>query len=188
MSEEHFHELVLYLDDIQYLFTEPEPDSDMYVSGIDYLYSEIKIYTRHDRFAVTIALPQEKMREDLGERTREKIKRYCHFKIRENEKDLLAQRHERSNALKVGLFVLVVGLVLAGIFTFIGQSGINTILAAICVIIGQGFVIAGWVAMWQPAELLLYDWWPYRRDIRIYEQIADANIVIKAGEPASAGK
>jgi hypothetical protein len=72
----------------------------------------------------------------------------------------------------------VVCLVLATTLTLAAKSGINYILAALLAIVGQGFVIAGWVAMWQPAEILLYDWWPFRRDMRIYHQIADADIVI----------
>ena len=43
---------------------------------------------------------------------------------------------------------------------------------------------AGWVALWMPAEYFLYDGWPFQQDIRIYNQIADANLVIRerAGE------
>ena len=27
----------------------------------------------------------------------------------------------------------------------------------------EGLIIAGWVAMWRPMEIYLYDWWPLRR-------------------------
>ena len=27
-------------------------------------------------------------------------------------------------------------------------------------ILREGLVITGWVAMWRPIEVLLYDWWP----------------------------
>lgn len=186
MSKEQLHEMTLHLDDIQDIFADPEPGSDRYVSGIDYLYSEIKTHSPREKFKVTIVLPQEKITEALVEKTREKVKRYCRFKIEENQKELIAQRHERSYALWVGLTVLVVGLVLAGILTLIARSiepsGINLLLAVLLAIAGQGFVVAGWVAMWQPVELILYDWWPFRRDIRIYKQIADADIVIREGE------
>jgi hypothetical protein len=48
-------------------------------------------------------------------------------------------------------------------------------------LISGGFVIAGWVALWVPLELLLYDWWPLMRDRRLYRLIAGMEITI---EPA----
>ena len=184
MSKDLFHEITLHLDDIQYLFADPEPDSEMFVSGMDSLHSDIRASLRREKFKVTITivLPQGKITEGLVDKTREKIKRYCQFKIEENHKELIALRHEGNNALLVGITVLVVCLALAGILTITAQSGsesgMNTILAFMLAIVGQSFLIAGWVAMWQPAEILLYDWWPFRQDIRIYKHIADADIVI----------
>jgi hypothetical protein len=179
MSKDLFHEITLHLDDIQYLFADPEPGSEMFVSGMDYLYSDIKTFSRRENFRIAIVLPQEKITEGLMDKTREKMKRYCQFKIEENEKELIALRHEGFNALRVGITALVVCLALAAALTLAAKSGINNILAGLLAIVGQSFVIAGWVAMWQPAEILLYDWWPFRRDIRIYHQIADADIVIR---------
>ncbi|EAU54873.1 hypothetical protein [Mariprofundus ferrooxydans] len=36
---------------------------------------------------------------------------------------------------------------------------------------GEGLLICGWVAMWRPIQIYLYDWWPIRRMRRIYEKI-----------------
>lgn len=179
MSKDLFHEITLHLDDIQYLFADPEPDSEMFVSGMDYLHSEIKTYSRREKFKVTIVLPQEKVTGGLVDRTREKMKRYCRFKVEENHRELLALRHQGYASLWVGITALVICLVLAAALTLAAKSGINNVLAALLAIAGQGFVVAGWVAMWQPAEILLYDWWPFRQDIRIYNQIADADVVIR---------
>jgi uncharacterized membrane protein len=30
-------------------------------------------------------------------------------------------------------------------------------------VIREGFLIGGWVAMWRPIEVFLYDWWPNPR-------------------------
>ncbi|HYT33876.1 MAG TPA: hypothetical protein VEL69_02480 [Ktedonobacteraceae bacterium] len=183
MSKEQFHELTLHLDDIQDLFADPEPGSDRYVSGMDYLYSEVRISPRHEKFKVTIELPPEKIAEGLLERTRAKIKRYCQFKVEQSHKELIALHHEGVSTLWKGLIVLVVCLTLAVIITLISQSGINKILEAALQVLGTLFVLsAGWVALWEPAENFLYLGWPLRRDIRIYNQIADADFVIRESE------
>lgn len=35
-----------------------------------------------------------------------------------------------------------------------------------------GLQIAGWVAMWRPLEIFLYDWWPIRSDRLLMERLA----------------
>ena len=32
--------------------------------------------------------------------------------------------------------------------------------------------IAGWVAMWRPMEIFLYDWWPIRAEARLADRLA----------------
>lgn len=39
-------------------------------------------------------------------------------------------------------------------------------------ILKEGLVILGWVAMWRPAEMLFYDWWPLREKRLYLEKIA----------------
>jgi len=181
VSKEQLHEMTLHLDDIQDLFADPEPGTDRYVSGMDYLYGEVRIYPRHEKFKVTIELPQEKITEGLLERTRAKIKRYCQFKAEQSHKELVVLRHQGVDALKTSIVVLVPSLVVGVICTLLSQAGINNILEALFIIIAAASVLgAGWVALWMPAEYFLYDGWPYKHEMRIYHQIADADFVIRA--------
>ncbi|HEY6408429.1 MAG TPA: hypothetical protein VIY29_13255 [Ktedonobacteraceae bacterium] len=185
MSKEQLHEVTLHLDDIQDLFADPEAGSDRYVSGMDYLYSEVRVHTRHDKVKVTIELPKAKITEGLLEKTREKIKRYCQFKAEQSHKELIVLRHQGVAALKRSIVVGVICLVLAVISTLISQSGMNNILEALFIVIATLLVLsAGWVALWMPAEIFLYDGWPFQQDMRIYHQIANADLVIRerAGE------
>lgn len=32
--------------------------------------------------------------------------------------------------------------------------------------------IIGWVALWRPAEIFLFDWWPLRDDLKLFERLA----------------
>jgi len=42
----------------------------------------------------------------------------------------------------------------------------------------EGLLIVGWVAMWRPLELLLYDWWPIVHQKRIYENLARMRVEV----------
>ncbi len=43
----------------------------------------------------------------------------------------------------------------------------------------EGLVIVGWVAMWRPAEVILYDWWPINEERRYYEKLAKMEVEVK---------
>ena len=40
------------------------------------------------------------------------------------------------------------------------------------------FMVLGWVALWRPAELLLYDWRPHKRKARLCDRISKCNLQI----------
>jgi len=187
MSKAQFHEIRLPLDDIQDLFVDPEPGSDRFESGMDYLYGEVRVHTRvhtpSHRYRVTIELPGEKITEGLLESTRTRIKRYCQFKAEQNHKDLRVLRLQGWDSLRRSLWVALVAVLLGMAATAYSQSGINTILQGLLLFI-VGFCVlgAGWVAVWMPFETFLYDGWPFQQNMRIYQQIAEADIVIKVSE------
>jgi hypothetical protein len=46
-------------------------------------------------------------------------------------------------------------------------------------VIRESLLVGGWVAMWRPLEIFLYDWWPIRRDERIYERLSEMPVRIE---------
>jgi hypothetical protein len=187
MSKEQLREITLPLEDIQDLFVDPEPGSDRFVSGMDYLYSEVRMHTRvlkrPDRYKVIIELPREKITEDLLEKTRKKVHRYCKFKAEQSHKELLVLRHQGLDALRRSIWVVLICTILGTIATLLSQSGIHNVLQALFLFIAAFCVLgAGWVALWMPFEYFLYDGWPFLLDKRVYSLIADAEIVIKESE------
>ncbi|HEY6287202.1 MAG TPA: hypothetical protein VIX20_16170 [Ktedonobacteraceae bacterium] len=187
MSKEHLHEITLPLDDIQELFTDPEPGSDRFVSGMDYLYSEVRVHRsvlkQSDSYKVTIELPREKITEGLQEGTSAKIKRYCKFKAEQSHKELIVLRHQGLDALRRSIWLALICVVLGIGATAWSQLGINSVLEAVLLFIVAFCVLgAGWVAVWMPFEYLLYDGWPFQHDMRVYNQIADADFVIRERE------
>lgn len=54
-------------------------------------------------------------------------------------------------------------------------------------IASEGLLIIGWVAMWRPVEIFLYDWWPIRRMSHVYAKAASLPVEIRAREIAAEG-
>jgi hypothetical protein len=45
-----------------------------------------------------------------------------------------------------------------------------------------GVQIVGWVAMWRPLEIFLYDWWPVRGDLRLAERLTRMRVSFRAAD------
>jgi hypothetical protein len=45
-------------------------------------------------------------------------------------------------------------------------------------IVKESFTIGGWVAMWRPLEIYLYDWWPLRDEWRLLERLARMKVTL----------
>ncbi|HXX79420.1 MAG TPA: hypothetical protein VEI53_13065, partial [Ktedonobacteraceae bacterium] len=103
MSKALFHEIRLPLDDIQDLFVDPEPGSDRFVSGMDYLYGEVRVHTRvhtpSHTYKVTIVLPREKITKGLLKTTSTKKQRFCQFKAERSQRNLRVLRLQRWDTL-----------------------------------------------------------------------------------------
>lgn len=42
-------------------------------------------------------------------------------------------------------------------------------------------IILGWVALWRPADILLYDWRPFKREVNLYRRIEQCEVEVVAG-------
>jgi cytidylate kinase len=54
-------------------------------------------------------------------------------------------------------------------------------------IVQEGLTIGGWVAMWRPLQIYLYDWWPLRAERRVLERLSrmSVRLVLPAGNGSS---
>ena len=53
--------------------------------------------------------------------------------------------------------------------------------------VSESLTVFAWVAMWRPAELLLYEHWPVRRKRRLAQRLAQAEVVLVDTAAQSAG-
>ena len=87
--------------------------------------------------------------------------------VKQRDLRLLLRRGRTS--LVIGIFFLAACL---GLGEFIGLTWDHTLAS----ILSESLVIGGWVAMWRPLEIFLYDWWPLREERRILEALAHAKV------------
>ena len=81
---------------------------------------------------------------------------------------------------RVGRTSLMIGLVaLAGAIA-LGDFLANLMKGSrIGEIVRESFTIGGWVSMWRPLEVFLYDWWPIRNEARLSDRLAAMPVRIR---------
>jgi hypothetical protein len=78
--------------------------------------------------------------------------------------------------LRRGRLSLVVGLLFLGGCFLLGLLVSHFALGAFSLVAKEGLVIVGWVAMWRPLEIYLYDWWPLREEQTMFSRLARMSV------------
>ena len=80
--------------------------------------------------------------------------------------------------LKTGRYFLFIGILVLFSCLAFGQLIAARSSSKVGAIISEGFVIIGWVAMWRPIEVFLYDWWPLREQKLYLIKIAEMPVEV----------
>jgi hypothetical protein len=81
---------------------------------------------------------------------------------------------------------LAIGIAfLAAIFGLVQLVGQILGEGAVALLSREGLIIVGWVAMWRPLEIFLYDWWPILGDKRIRERLSRMEVRVVPSAPRS---
>jgi hypothetical protein len=91
----------------------------------------------------------------------------------------LAKRRALKKLLREGRISLVIGIAFlaAAIFIsdYLGGLISNENYAWL---VQESVVIGGWVALWHPLNIFLYDWWPLRAERRLFERLARIQVKV----------
>lgn len=86
----------------------------------------------------------------------------------------------------VGLFAVGFGLVI--LMVWVKLAVVKPVAPAqpsvIKEVLGEGLTIAAWVAMWEALGVFAAEWLPHRRDVRLFQRLAAAKLVL--GGPGAA--
>ena len=53
------------------------------------------------------------------------------------------------------------------------------------IVVQESLIILGWVAIWRPMGIFLYDWWPIRAEAKLLDRLAQMDVrVVDASRPA----
>jgi len=98
--------------------------------------------------------------------------------------------HSARLALREHLWMGQLAL-LGGVAIFLASMGIRGVLGGtlrhLPPILDEGLIILAWLALWRPAEALIYGWVPFYRNRRIFERLAQMRVSVRVSTPAAEG-
>jgi len=174
----------LNLRDINQLFNtidpSPFPEKDLDRSAEDFIVSWAQEYPLDEPVDLIVYL--RKLPE--GHHTRNLVEETIHHYFAYRER---LNRMEFRRLMRQGRTSLFVGLSFLGLCLLITEVLLHKTPAGLMPdFIQQGFTIVGWVAMWRPMEIYLYEWWPLRRRGQIFHKLSRMPVEVRKGHDPEA--
>jgi hypothetical protein len=91
---------------------------------------------------------------------------------------------ELRDLLRIGRLSLVIGMAVLALSLLVGvllQKLLEGVFGQYWI---EGLIILGWVALWRPMEIFLYEWWPIVRERNLYRHLATAEVIVRRIEGA----
>lgn len=156
----------------------PFRERDLDEDAVDYLLTAVEEIPRTQSPAIAITITDEPEPAVSSDSIVAAVRSHFAYELAQTERRFRDHIRRGQISLAVGLTMLFVFLAIAELMLSFQPGPLRDILR-------EGFVITGWVAMWRPLEILLYDWLPIvdaRREIR---RILDAPLSVHydSGEP-----
>lgn len=88
---------------------------------------------------------------------------------------------ELRQLLRLGRTSLAIGLAFVAACLLLAEA-ISSVLGGLAARIArESLTIIGWVAMWRPVQIFLYDWWPLKGRIGVFENLRFARVKVVQG-------
>ena len=170
------HQIELRIATIAELFNSMDP-TPFHRRALDaeaekYLESWALEFPQDSHFRIVVHIEQMPL-ENPTPLVTEAMHHYFEYKAVLARRKLRLLLLEGRASLVIGLGFLTICLVGADLLTGYATS---TFLR----LVKESLLIGGWVAMWRPLQIFLYDWWPIIRRRKIYGNLARAAVHVTA--------
>lgn len=91
-----------------------------------------------------------------------------------------AETHALRELFRDGRLGFLIGIAVLALCLLLSWSASQHFEAPFARVISESFVIIGWVVIWRPAEIFLYDWLPMVRRRKLYQRLANARVTAES--------
>ena len=167
----------LWLSKVQQLFNsfDPSPfhEKDLDRDAEEYIAGAVDELRSGQPVRLVVHLPPEQLSASPTFDLEKAVQHYFAYRLDETHRNLRFHFREGRVALAIGVAFLIVCITIRQL-AFVVPGG------PFARVLQEGLLILGWVAMWRPIQLLLYDWWPIRYRARLYARLATMQVEVRS--------
>jgi hypothetical protein len=165
---EHPYRIELELHELSQLFNSMDPspfhEKDLDRDAEQFIVSWAQEYPLDAPLALRIYLAQWPA-EELRDTVHQSVHNYFAYREKLTRLEFRRLMDQGRKSMAIGLAFLAICFLVIELFAPTNDGTWARFLR-------EGLIIAGWVAMWRPMQIYLYDWWPLRRRGRIYDKLS----------------
>jgi hypothetical protein len=174
------HSIEIFVGRIEQLFNSMDPspfhEKDLDHDAEEFIVSWAQEYHRRDPLVLRVHLNQGPADADTQRMVEAAVHNYFSYRRKLNRLEFKRLLKQARTSLVIGVLFLAACLLLSEL---LAQREHGTLLA----LMRASLTIAGWVAMWRPMQIFLYDWWPLLRVGHTYEKLSRMPVELR--RPAS---
>lgn len=171
----------VWLAKVQQLFNsfDPSPflEKDLDRDAEEYIVGTADEFPSHRPLRLVVHLPPHQWPAAVEFDLEKAIRNYFAYRLEETRRNMRSHFREGRAALTIGVVFLVVCMTIRQL-AFVVPTG------TAARIVQEGLLILGWVAMWRPLQVMLYDWWPIRNRARLYARLAAMPVEVRTMQEA----
>jgi len=164
------------LREVTQLFNSMDPspfqERDLDADAEEFIVSWALEYPRRQALRLVVYLARAPAEADAATTIAQAVRHYFAYRAGLNRREFAQLMRQGRTSLVVGLSFLVVCFAAAQLVGRAGSSPWHNI-------VRESLTIGGWVAMWRPLQIYLYDWWPLRHRGAIYRKLGEMEVEVR---------
>ena len=159
---------------------DPSPfrERDLDPRAEEFIVEWARDFPRDAPLALRVHLERAAGRSDEATRLGQAVRQYFKARAAGSRRTLRELFRRGRISLLIAVAFLSASLAAGDLVAHLGDRGVAPLLR-------EGLLIVGWVAMWRPLEVFLYDWWPIMAEARLLDRLGRMAVCIEYGEAAS---
>jgi hypothetical protein len=172
----------LKLNNPRFLFDRKDPtpikDRDLNEDVVSYIINSLEEIPKKYSVQLNIFFEKKGPDDPSKEKIKSAIENFFNFEKFSKQMELKGRFERGFKGLFIGIFFLSLCIItshyLKGVnFPLLGEF------------VTEGVTVLGWVSMWHPIQIFLYEWWPIKEEITIFDRASLMNVEINYEEQAN---
>lgn len=172
------------MDDLKQMFNTLDPapfhKRDIDADAEEYIVGAARDIALHKPLGMVVYLPAEKAIRESSSMLEDAIRNYFDYRAQVERRELRQIFGRGWDSLAIGSLFLFACVSLQTVIPLFVKSEVAA------GVVREGLLISGWVAMWRPIQIFLYDWRPIRTTLQVYRKLSRIGVEIRSSAVAAA--